>query len=77
MDQRCETPGCFETAYGTKLCSLCLDGKTPELRGPVATRELLSARAHGGEDAEVTRKRLIANNQPTDGLSVSVSGTHL
>ena len=63
----CETPGCNETAYGTKLCSLCLDGKTPLKRGPVTVSELLHARLIGGKDLEVTRQRLKEHGQPDNG----------
>ena len=65
MDKQCETPGCFETAYGSKSCGLCLDGRTPEKRGPVTERELMYARLLGGVDAEVTERRLLEHGQPT------------
>jgi len=54
---RCETAGCFETAYGTSFCSLCLDGRTPSTRGAPTNRDWLYARLSGGEDFEVTRQR--------------------
>ena len=68
MDQRCETAGCFNTAHDGKNCDECLAGKLPMARGPVTQRELMSARHSGEADREVTRKRLLANGQPTDGL---------
>jgi hypothetical protein len=68
METRCETAGCFNTAYDSKVCGQCLGGDTPEKRGPVSLRELMYARGAGGEDAAVTKARLLANNQPTDGL---------
>ena len=64
----CATTGCFKTAYGTDYCGKCLDGKTPMKRGPVTNKELMRARAIGGEDKAVTRARLIQHGQPTKGL---------
>ena len=66
MDKTCETPGCFETTYDSKLCSKCLGGDTPLKRGPVTNFELMHARLLGGEDARVTRERLILNKQPVN-----------
>src|SRR6266567_2192390 len=62
----CDTPGCYETAYGSSLCDLCLDGRTPDKRGAVTIREALYARAYRQPDQGVTRARLVAHNQPTD-----------
>lgn len=64
----CETTGCFNTAYDSKLCSQCLGGDTPLKRGPVTQSELMRARAIGGKDAEVTRLRLLQHGQPVEGL---------
>jgi len=68
MNTRCETDGCFNTAYDSKLCSQCLDGRLPMARGPVTQRELMQARHSSAADRDVTRQRLVANGQPTEGL---------
>lgn len=68
MTGTCETPGCFNTAEGGKLCGQCLDGEPPLKRGPVTQAEVMRARAVGGEDAEVTRQRLRLHGQPLNGL---------
>ncbi len=68
MEKTCETVGCFETTYDSKLCRKCLGGDVPMKRGPVTNIELMHARALGGEHARVTRERLILNNQPVDSL---------
>jgi hypothetical protein len=68
VETRCETAGCFNSAHDSKYCDQCLGGITPDKRGPVTRRELMQARAAGGEDAVVTRARLVANNQPIDDL---------
>ena len=68
METQCETPGCFETTYGMPQCEKCINGMFPENRGPVTDREAMYARLQGGQNADVTRKRLIANGQPLQGL---------
>ncbi len=69
--RRCEAAGCFETAYGTRLCDQCLADSTPALRGGVTWRELLYARAYGGEDLAVTERRLQTNAQVPAGVLVA------
>ena len=64
MDTTCETPGCFNTAYDSKLCSQCLDGMTPLKRGPVTVTELMHAKAVGGVDLEITKQRVALHGQP-------------
>lgn len=69
--RRCEAAGCFETTYGTRLCDQCLAGRAPASRGSVTWRELLYARAYGGEDLAATEWRLRANAQVPAGLLVA------
>jgi len=64
METTCETPGCFNTAYESKLCDQCLGGLTPMERGPVTVNELMHARLYGGADLELTKKRLALHGQP-------------
>lgn len=64
---RCDTPGCFSTAYGGHLCNECLDSRTPLERGPVQVRELMYSRQYGGEDLAATQKRLRRRGQ-LDGM---------
>jgi hypothetical protein len=64
MEKTCETPGCFETSYDSKLCGKCLGGDLPLKRGPVTNHELMHARRIGSEDARVTLERLVLNKQP-------------
>jgi len=68
MQTCCATPGCFKTAYDSKLCSHCLGGDTPLNRGPVTLRELWYAKGMGGVDAEITKQRLLKHGQPLNGL---------
>ena len=63
--ESCSTDGCFEAPEAGQTCGLCLEGTTPERRGPVTNRELLHARRLGGRDAAVTRARLAAHGQST------------
>lgn len=63
MNTACETPGCFGTAYDSKLCSKCLDGRTPLKRGPVTATELMHAKLAGGVDLEITKQRLALHGQ--------------
>ena len=56
--RRCETAGCFHTAWGSSLCSKCLEYRPPSTRGVATTRDWLYARLSGGEDLEVTRQRV-------------------
>ncbi len=65
LEATCKTHGCFEVVEGADSCGLCLEGTTPEKRGPVSNRELLYARQLGGPDAAVTRARLRAHGQST------------
>jgi len=37
----CESPGCWNTAYGTRFCGHCMGGETPVTRGPVTFKETL------------------------------------
>lgn len=62
----CETPGCLRTAYDSKLCSKCLDGRLPLTRGPVTWNEYVRARALGGLDWGVTQERLAMHGQTFD-----------
>lgn len=68
MNTTCVTPGCFNTAYESKLCSQCLDDVTPLKRGPVKINELLRAKAIGGIDLEIIKQRLALHGQPDNGL---------
>jgi hypothetical protein len=64
MEKKCATPGCFDTSYDSAFCGKCLAGDLPLKRGPVTNSELMRARIIGGEDARVTRERLVLNKQP-------------
>jgi hypothetical protein len=64
MRSTCETLGCFRTAYDSKLCSKCLDGRLPMTRGPVTVFEWMRARAYGGTDLLVTIQRMQLHGQP-------------
>ncbi len=63
--RRCDTPGCFKTAWGSRCCSECLDDRPPHARGVPTTRDRLYARHYGGEDLAVTEERAAAREPVT------------
>ena len=67
----CEAGGCFETAYGTRLCDQCLSDQAPASRGRTTWREALYARAYGGQDLAVIEQRLLASAPESVGLSAA------
>ena len=65
--RRCAEPGCFHTAWGSRLCSTCLDDRPPLKRGPPDLRDWLYAHACGGVDLQVTlarQARVNPNSEP-------------
>lgn len=71
MESFCDTAGCFNSTFDSKLYSDCLGGMLPMERGPVTNRELMYARSLGGVDAAITRQRLKKNGQPLGALDPS------
>ena len=62
----CEMAGCFRTTYDSRLCSKCLEGKTPLTRGPVTWAEMARARGLRSQDWVVTYQRnLLHGEDPT------------
>ena len=68
MESFCDTAGCFNSTFDSKLCGDCLGGNLPMERGPVTNRELMYAKSLGGVDAAITRERMKKHDQPTNAL---------
>jgi len=59
----CETAGCFRATYDSRLCSKCLDARTPLQRGPVTWSDLVRVRGLRGEDLSVIHEHMLLHGQ--------------